>query len=164
MNNIFLSFLKSIDGISFVKPNDEELLKFRKISFDRLPDILTEVYTDTMPEDEVEFSDFVFYDINRMYDENINYVAGANIFPFGFFTFASTFDGDSICIDLNDDKFPVYQCSHELLADEDEIYCYKENEMRSLEFNYDNIIKVSQKLADSFTEFINELAEADQYE
>lgn len=154
MNNIFFDFLKKIDGISFIKPNDEELLKFREIS-DRLPDILMEVYINNMPAGEFEFSDFVFYDINRMYEENIDYVAGANIFPFGFFTFASTFDGDSICIDLNDSNFPVYQCSHELLGDETEIYDYEEDE--SLEFNYDNIIKVSERLADSFTEFINEL-------
>lgn len=158
MNNIFFSFLKNIDGISFVKPNDEELLKFREISSDRLPDMLTEVYTNNMPAGEFEFSDFVFYDINRLYDENINYVAGANIFPFGFFTFASVaFDGDSICIDLNDNNLPVYQCSHEILCDETEIYDYEEH--KSLEFNYDNIIKVSEKLADSFTEFINELSD-----
>lgn len=154
MDNIFFDFLKKIDGISFIKPNDEELIKFREIS-DGLPDILTEVYTNTMPDGEYEFSDFIFYGINRLYDENINYVAGANIFPFGFFTFASTFDGDSICIDLNDDNLPVYQCSHEILADETEIYDYDED--KSLEFNYNNIIKVSEKLADSLTEFIEEL-------
>lgn len=158
MDNIFFSFLKSIDGISFAKPNDVELLKFREIS-DGLPDIIKEVYTNNMPAGEYEFSDFVFYDINRLYDENIDYVAGANIFPFGFFTFASTFDGDSICIDLNDSNLPVYQCSHELLGDETEIYDYEEDE--SLEFNYDNIIKVSDRLADSFTEFINELLNKD---
>ncbi|MCM1506437.1 MAG: hypothetical protein NC177_04790 [Ruminococcus flavefaciens] len=155
MENIFLNFLKKIDGISFIKPNDDELLKFKEISSDRLPDIITEVYTTAMPDGEFEFSDFVFYGINRLYDENINYVAGANIFPFGFFTFASTFDGDSICIDLNDDNLPVYQCSHELLGDETEIYDYDKD--KSLDFNYDNIIKVSDKLAGSFTEFINDL-------
>lgn len=159
MNNKFFSFLKSIEGASFIKPSDEELLKFREISGGKLPDMLTEVYTNTMPADEIEFSDFVFYGIDRMYEENINYIPGANILPFGVFTFASTFDGDAICIDLNDDDFPVYQCSHELLADESEISYYKEKMIYRLDFNYNNIIKVSYRLADSLTEFIDELSE-----
>lgn len=32
MDNIFFNFLKKIDGISFIKPNDEELIKFSEIS------------------------------------------------------------------------------------------------------------------------------------
>lgn len=39
MNNIFFNFLKKIDGISFIKPNDEELIKFREIS-DGLPELI----------------------------------------------------------------------------------------------------------------------------
>lgn len=158
MNNKFFSFLKNIEGASFIKPSDEELLKFREISCGKLPDMLTEVYTNAMPADEIEFSDFVFYGIDRMYEENINYIPGTNIFPFGFFTFASAFDGDAICIDLNNSNFPVYQCSHELLADESEITYYKEKIMHRLDFNYHNIIKVSYRLADSLTEFIDELS------
>lgn len=93
MNNKFFSFLKNIEGASFIKPSDEELLKFREISCGKLPDMFTEVYTNAVP------------------------------------------------------------------ADESEITYYKEKIMHRLDFNYHNIIKVSYRLADSLTEFIDELSE-----
>ena len=158
--NEFYNFLKDIKGISLRTPTAEELAKLEKISSNKLPALFTEVYADIMPIEEVEFSDFVFYNINRIYDENTDYVPGANLLPYGLFTFSSTFDGDSICIDLNDHNAPVYQCSHSLLSDRSGISYYKK-EMITLEFNYENIIKVSPKLAGSFSEFIKKLVNND---
>ena len=77
------------------------------------------------------------------------------------FTFASTFDGDSICFDSNNPDYPVYQCSHELLEAEDEISIYKNGKFQDFPFTYDNIIKVSACLANSFDEFVNGLINDD---
>ena len=158
--NEFYNFLTSIEGISLRTPTAAELTKLKKIASNKLPDLFTETYTDKMPMEDVEFLDFVFYDINRIYDENTDYVPGANLLPYGLFTFASTFDGDSICIDMNEPHAPVYQCSHSLFDDETSISYYK-GEIISLEFNYENIIRLSPKLAGSFLEFIRKLSNKD---
>ena len=157
MNNQFYRFLSSLEDISFRKPTDEELQKLKEISSGKLPELFMEVYTTAMPEEDAEFEDFVFYGIERMYEENTDYIPGANILPFGLFTFASTFIGDAVCMDLNDPQFPVYLCSHEFLCDEEEICCYEEK-MEHLPFTYENVLKVSHKLADSFAEFVKLLA------
>ena len=157
MNNQFYRFLSSLEDISFRKPTGEELQKLKEISSGKLPGLFMEVYTTAMPEEDAEFEDFVFYGIERMYEENTDYIPGANILPFGLFTFASTFTGDAVCMDLNDPQFPVYLCSHEFLCDEEEICCYEEK-MEHLPFTYENVLKVSHKLADSFAEFVKLLA------
>ena len=157
MNNQFYRFLSSLEDISFRKPTDEELQKLKEISSGKLPGLFMEVYTTAMPEEDAEFEDFVFYGIERMYEENTDYIPGANILPFGLFTFASTFIGDAVCMDLNDPQFSVYLCSHEFLCDEEEICCYEEK-MEHLPFTYENVLKVSHKLADSFAEFVKLLA------
>ncbi|MBQ2265625.1 MAG: SMI1/KNR4 family protein [Oscillospiraceae bacterium] len=157
MNNQFYRFLSSLEDISFRKPTDEELQKLKEISSGKLPELFMEVYRTAIPEEDVESGDFVFYGIERMYEENTDYIPGANILPFGLFTFASTFTGDAVCMDLNDPQFSVYLCSHELLCDEEEICCYEEK-MEHLPFTYENVLKVSHKLADSFAEFVKLLA------
>ncbi len=164
MENDFFAFLNTLEGISFRKPTEEEMSKLRTISSTKLPDMFMEVYSNAMPADEVEFCDFVFYGIDRIIAENTDYIPGANIAPYGFFTFASTLDGDGICMDLNDSQFPVYQCSHSLLSNENKISYYKKK-IITLEFNYENIIKFSPKLADGFSDFISKLIddEVDTY-
>ena len=79
----------------------------------------------------------------------------------GLFTFASTYDGDSIVFDSNNPSYPVYQCSHELLGDEEEISYYKNGSFQDLTFEYENVIKVSACLADSFEEFVTDLINGD---
>ena len=61
---------------------------------------------------------------------------------------------------MNEPHAPVYQCSHSLFDDETGISYYKEK-LISLEFNYENIIRLSPKLADSFLEFIRKLSNKD---
>lgn len=155
----FIDFLSNLEGASLRPATDDEIRKIKELS-EELPDVFVEIYSQAVPEDELEYEDFVFYDIDRICIENTDAVPGANILPFGLFTFASTFDGDAICVDLNDSMLPVYQCSHSLLSDENEISYYKKT-MISLEFNYDNIIKVSPRLADSFSDFVSKLIDDD---
>ena len=155
----FIEFLSNLEGASLRAATDDEINKIKELS-EELPDVFVEIYSQAVPEDELEYEDFVFYDIDRICIENTDAVPGANILPFGLFTFASTFDGDAICVDMNDSELPVYQCSHSLLSDENEISYYKKT-MISLEFNYDNIIKVSPRLADSFSDFVDKLINND---
>lgn len=156
MKNQLYKFFESLEGISFISPTKNEIEKLKDLSSNKLPAIFLEVYSKAVPDDDVEYGDFVFYGIKRMIDENTKYIPGANLLPFGLFTFASTFDGDSICFDLNDTNFPVYQCSHTLLSGEDDISYYK-GKMHTLDFNYENILKVAPKLADNFDDFVCKL-------
>ena len=156
MDNQLLSFLKSLENISFATPTDSDIEKLQKLSSGRLPAMFIAAYSKSVPADDVEDGDFIFYGIDRIFDENTDYVPGTNLLPLGLFTFSSTFDGDSICFDMNDSDFPVYQCSHSLLSGEDDISYYK-GEMYTLPFNYQNVIKGAPKLADSFEEFVIKL-------
>ena len=156
----FIDFLSNLEGASLRPATDDEIRKIKELS-EELPDVFVEIYSQAVPEDELEYEDFVFYDIDRICIENTDAVPGANILPFGLFTFASTFDGDAICVDMNDPELPVYQCSHSLLSDEDGISYYKKDHMVTLEFNYDNILKVSPRLADSFSDFVDKLINND---
>ncbi|MBR1737578.1 MAG: SMI1/KNR4 family protein [Firmicutes bacterium] len=156
MNNPFLEYLESLDDIPFIMPTENDIEKLKQLSSCKLPAMFLEAYSRAVPADDIEYADFVYYGIDRIVDENTNYVPGANILPLGLFTFSSTLDGDSICFDINNPNYPVYQCSHSLLSDENEISYYKD-EMHNLPFNYENVVKVSPKLADSFDEFVAKL-------
>ena len=155
MVNKFINFLNSIEGASLRAATDDEIRKLKELS-EKLPDVFVEIYSQAVPENKIEYEDFVFYDIDRICVENTVAVPGANILPFGLFTFASTFDGDAICVDLNVPDLPVYQCSHDLLGDGTKISYYTKN-MITLAFNYENILKVSPKLADSLSDFVSKL-------
>lgn len=157
MTDEFLTFLKD-NGGSFRKAADDELKKLDKLSEIGLPDSFKKFLSQHVLNNELKFEDeYVFYGIDRMYEENFDYVPGANIYPLGLLTFASTLDGDAICIDIHDNTYPVRQCSHDLLSDEEEISYYKK-EMITLNFNYENVIKVSPLLADGgFDGFVEAL-------
>ena len=150
-------FLKGIDGIEFEKTSDTDIERLKKVFSGKMPDMLLEVFAEHAPAEDIDFGDFVFYGIERIIDENTDYIPGANISPFGLFTFASTFEGDAIVFDSNVPDYPVYQCSHSLLEDEEEIFFSKRGKMQSLSFSYENIIKVSARLAVSFDEFVTNL-------
>ncbi len=157
MNNPFISFLESLEEITLEISSDDAVQKIRELTADRLPAMFLETYAASAPKDDAEFGDYVFYGLDRMIDENTDYVPGANLLPLGLFTFASTFDGDCICFDMTDPKFPVYQCSHTLHNGEDDI-CYSKNEkFFELPFNYENVVKTAPRLADSFDEFVSHL-------
>ena len=155
MDNQFIAFLNSIDDIVTENSTENNRAKILELSSNRLPAMLLEAYTVSAPKEDTEFEDLVFYGLDRMIDENTNYVPGANLLPLGLFTFASTFDGDSICIDMNDTAFPVYQCSHSLHSGEDDIYYSKNSKMHELPFGYENVIKTAPRLADSFEGFVS---------
>ena len=161
MSNDFDKFLESIEGIEFENTSEDSIAKLKELFSGKLPDMLLETFEKHVPSDDVEFEDFVFYGIDRIIEENTDYVPGANIYPMGLFTFASTYDGDSIVFDSNNPSFPVYQCSHELLGDEEEISYYKNGSFQDLTFEYENVIKVSACLADSFEEFVTDLINGD---
>lgn len=157
MNNPFYNFLKSLEDVSFDTPDESGVKEIMTLSSGKLPKIFIECISKYVLADEVEYEDFVFYGIDRMVEENTDCVPGANLLPLGLFTFASTFDGDGICFDCNDSRFPVYQCSHSLVDGEDDISYYKNGKMYELPFNYENVIAVSPKLAISFDEFVSKL-------
>lgn len=156
MENQFYKFLQSLKGIEFISPNSSDIEKIKVLASDKLPNAFLNAYKKSVPKNDIEYEDFVFYGINRVIEENTDYIPGANLLPFGLFTFASTFDGDSICFDTNSSTFPVFQCSHSLLSGEDDILWYKEGR-HVLPFNYENILKISPKLADSFDDFVVKL-------
>ena len=136
-------------------PNEdlEKLIKFIPDKFN-LPKELIDVYKKCYPIEKIEVTDFIFYPVEEIIIENTDAIPGSNIFPYGLFTFSSTLDGDAICIDLNDPNYAVYQCSHSLLEDEDEISFYANNKTITKEMNYDNILNFSIKIADTFSEYI----------
>jgi len=140
----------------FAPAKEEEIQQLVELGKGKLPNEFLEIYKNKMPEREIEIKDIVIYPMSRIKEENFNYIPGANIYPLGFLTFASTLDGDAICIDLNDKNGAVYQCSHSLLADGEKISFYTDK-MVSLEFSYENIIRCSVKLANSYMEFAKEL-------
>ncbi len=161
MSNIFDDLLKGIDGIKFQKTDDPEIARLKDLFSGKIPDMMLETFSEHVPAEDVEYGDFVFFGIERIIEENTDYIPGANIFPFGLFTFASTFEGDAIVFDSNDPEFPVYQCSHSLLDDEEEICFSKNGKIQSLPFSYENVIKVSARLADSFDGFVKRLISGD---
>lgn len=129
MTDEFLTFLKD-NGGSFRKAADDELKKLDKLSEIGLPDSFKKFLSENVLNDEVEYEDeYAFYGIDRMYEEIFDSIPGANIYPLGLLTFASTLDGDAICIDIHDKTYPVRQCSHSLLSDEEEICYYKKEQI-----------------------------------
>ncbi|MDP4147268.1 MAG: hypothetical protein Q8936_22810 [Bacillota bacterium] len=155
--NKFIEYLKEINSSMFEKGDEKEIQQLEELGKKKLPKEFIMVYQEAMPIDNVEiYNDIVLYSFNRIKEENLDAVPGANIYPYGLLTFASTLDGDAICIDLNDKSSPIYQCSHSLLSDEEEISFYK-NKMISKEFSYDNIIKFSIRLANNYREFVEEI-------
>jgi hypothetical protein len=156
MDNPLFQFLEKLDGASFREPTAEETAALLALTDKPLPSVLTELYTRCIPAEEIECAGFVFYGIDRIVSENRDYIPGANLLPFGLLTFASGLDGDSVSIDLNAPDHPVYLCPHEQLGDEDAVYLYENGETQELPFTYENILRVSHRMADSFTAFLTE--------
>lgn len=156
MENQFYKFLKSLEGMEFTHPSNTDIEKIKILASNRLPSTFLDVYTKSVPKDDVAYKDFVFYGINRVIEENTAYIPGANILPLGLFTFASTLDGDSICFDTNSPSFPVFQCFHSLLSGEEDILWYKGGR-HVLPFNYENVLKIAPKLAETFDDFVLKL-------
>lgn len=156
MDNPLFQFLQELDGASFREPTAEESAALLALTDKPLPPVLTELYTHCIPAEEIECAGFVFYGIDRIVSENRDYIPGANLLPFGLFTFASGLDGDSVSIDLNVPEHPVYLCPHEQLGDEDAVYLFENGETQELPFNYENILRVSHRMADSFAAFVTE--------
>lgn len=139
----------------FKGASEEDLKVLNDLGQGRLPEDIITFFSQAMPSKNVDMGGFVLYPVSRIHEENINYVPGAFIYPMGFFTFASSLDGDAVCVDITKENGCVYQCSHSLLS-EDGISFYKK-QMVHLELNYENIIKCSVKLADDFKHFINKI-------
>lgn len=140
---------------AFKGASEEDLKILNDLGQGRLPEDIIKFYSQAMPAKNVTLGGFVLYPVSRIHEENINYIPGADIYPMGFFTFASTLDGDAICVDMLNENGCIYQCSHSLLS-ESGISFYK-NHLVELELNYDNIIKCSVKLADNFKSFMNKI-------
>lgn len=160
MKNEFLHFLHTIEGSTFRKPTESELQTLQTLSGGRLPAMFWEAYSEEIPAAETECDAIIFYGIDRIADENTEYIPGANLLPLGFFTFASAFEGDSVCFDMNDPDFPVYLVSHESMNGEDDIWYYENDTVHYVPFNYENVVRYANKLADSFAEFTANMQEA----
>ncbi|MDO5156136.1 MAG: hypothetical protein Q4D51_09245 [Eubacteriales bacterium] len=155
MDNKFKAFFKSLEDTTLIESTEKEKERIISLTNNKMPETFWDFYSKEMPDDDIEFGDFEFYGLERMIEENEDAVPGYIVMKYGLFVFASTFDGDGICFDMTKENFPVYQCSHSLI-DEDEISYYK-GKMCELETNYESIIKVSPLLANSFDEFIDML-------
>lgn len=158
MENPFYAFLASLEGMSFQTPSAAELEQLEKLTGGRMPEMFRAVYEIAEPAADTEYDGFVFYGLGRMADENTEYVPGANLLPLGLFTFASLDDGDSISFDMNVPGFPVYLCSHETMNGECDIEYFEDGNLLTAPFNYENVVRYAQKLADSFAGFVTALA------
>ena len=163
--NRFSQFLEDMDSEALENAPEQELARLESLFCGKAPRMLMDAFREHVPVREIEGEDIIFYGIDRITEENTEAVPGANLYKLGLYTFASTADGDSICFDSRDPAFPVYQCSHSLLEDAEEISFYKDGEMKHLLFNDKTVRKVSGRVADSFEEFVEDLhnGEADLY-
>lgn len=155
------NFLNGLKGASCENASEESINRLSELFDGKMPELLLDMYKEHVLTDEIGCGEIVLYGIDRIVDENNDYIPGANVHPLGLYTFASELDGDAICFDINDLAFPVYQCSHSLLEDEEEIYFSKDGEMKSLPFTYENVTRISHRLADSFEEFVEKLINDD---
>lgn len=149
----FVKYLSRKGKSNFSKATDEEMKQLEEWGKGKLPKEFLYVYQNMMPTGVLTIKDIRIYGMERIKAENFDYVPGANIYPLGLFTFASAMDGDAFCIDLNDETGSVYQCSHSLLSDENEIRVYGFGRTKNLEFTYENVIGCSMKIADNYREF-----------
>ncbi len=154
-------YLNGCVGVTCEKVSDESVKLLVDLFDGKIPELLLDMYKEYVLAEEIECGEVVLYGIDRIVDENKDYIPGANIYPLGLFTFASEMDGDSICFDSNDPAFPVYQCSHSLLDDEEEICFSKDGKIQSISFSYENVIRISTRLSDSFDDFIEKLLDDD---
>lgn len=152
----YLDFLNKRYHDSFRKATDDEINNLVSLGKNQLPEEFIELYRNAMPVKEIEISGIVFYPAERIIAENTDYVPGANILPYGLFTFASTADGDAVCIDLEYKDHTVFQCPCDLLSDETQIAFYKK-QMISLPFNYKTITEFSGCIAENIDEFLEML-------
>ena len=83
------------------------------------------------------------------------------VFPFGFFCFASFINGDAICVDLEDERHPVYQFSHELINDTDDsdtLDIWIDGDIQSFPRNRENALRAACLMARSFEIFIENMS------
>ena len=83
------------------------------------------------------------------------------VHPFGFFCFASFINGDAICVDLEDERHPVYQLSHELINDTDDsdiLEIWIDGDIQSFPRNRENALRAACTMARSFEDFIENMS------
>ncbi len=152
----YLQFIKAKYPHSFREATDEEIAQLKKLTKYELPEDFIAMFRGAMPTETVEVSSITFYPLERIIAENTQYVPGANVSPYGLFAFASTADGDPVCIDLVHEDHTIFHCPHDLLSDGKEISFYKD-EMITLPFNYDNITEFSGCVGEDLDEFLEML-------
>ena len=152
----YLEFIRAKYPHSFREATEEEIAALKGLAKYELPEEFVELFCHAMPTEEVKVSSITFYPLARIIAENTQYVPGVNVFPYGLFAFASTADGDPVCIDLVHDTHTIWHCPHELLSDGGEIDFYKE-ELISLPFNYDTITDFSGCIGEDLDEFLEML-------
>ena len=83
------------------------------------------------------------------------------VFQFGFFCFASFINGDALCVDLEDERHPVYQLSHELINDTDDsdiLEIWIDGDIQSFPRNRENALRAACTMARSFEDFIENMS------
>ena len=80
MSNKFDEFLSEIDGIKLENGSEKDIEKLKDIFSGNIPKELLETFIEHVPAEDVEVGDFVFYGIDRIIEENKDYVPGANIY------------------------------------------------------------------------------------
>lgn len=152
----YFKFIGAKSPHSFREATDEEMDKLKELAGRELPEDFVELFRHAMPTEEVEVSDITFYPLERIIAENTEYVPGRNVSPYGMFAFASTEEGDPVCVDLVHENHTVFHCPHELLGDGKEISFCKD-EMITLPFNYDTVTDFSGCIGEDLDEFLEML-------
>lgn len=142
-------------------PTDNEIDSVKAITDFKLPNEYIEALSECVPEQTLTLkkSGLCVLNIREIILENTNAVPGYVVLKHGFFVFMrDRYSGDGICMDLEDENFGVYVCSHSLFSDEDKISMYINGKMVELPMCNENIKKYAYKYADSFESFIYELS------
>lgn len=152
----YLELIRAKYPDSFREATENEIAALKELAKYELPEEFVEMFRHAMPTEEVEVSGITFYPLRRIIAENTAYVPGVNVSPYGLFAFASTADGDPVCIDLAHETHTVWHCPHELLSDGEQI-CFYKGEPIALPFNYDTITDFSGCIGEDLDEFLEML-------
>lgn len=152
----YLAFISHKYPNSFRQATDEEIAQLKELAKYKLPEEFVALFRSAMPTEAVEVSSITFYPLERIIAENTAYVPGVNVAHYGLFAFASTDDGDPVCIDLVNEPHTIWHCPHELLSDGEQIYFYKKEPI-ALPFNYDTVTDFSGCIGEDLDEFLEML-------
>jgi len=137
----------------FPGATEDELNQICSIASGELPKELISFYQGIMLQESKELSGVIFLSLKELCKENTTEMPGCKLASLGFFVFAKTNEDGLVFIDLKDKETPIYQCEPALL--EGGNIRFTTDEVVELPITYDNVKKVSIKLAMNPIHFYN---------